>query len=319
MKRKFVKTICLFCLSFALAKSSIGQSNFSTKEFWSVVQLNYDYNQMDAGMRAALLEIAKNETNSLTDGMAMLENMSKDSVVQDKIFLNLYTMYPQKNSENLRMVLGTMSGRYSLGNPVADYIYRRYSNDVRAQKIIEENRRKLIEENKKNAMIAEKKRKMEEWRMESAEADMKNRQLEEKKKELRKEWESNIGDTKTALSQDLMGWNVMYGSSYPHWIFSVNNRNTTPPKLLKLRGDNVWGKFLESEGIQQPERASFEVIVSFVVNAEGNTENEHIELSEGEPYDSKAIEIIKKTSGKWKPAKAGRHNTNYVLCLPVFF
>lgn len=141
------------------------QQPISVKKFWNAVSLNYEYKQMDAGMRSWLHSFAENKTGSYTGAVALLENIEKEYLFQDKVFLDLYCN-SSNSKENLKMLLGHLCGRFSLGNPVADYIFNKYSDNPIAKKIIvkkiAEEKERIIQEERRVIHQIEKERVQEE-------------------------------------------------------------------------------------------------------------------------------------------------------------
>ncbi|HMI79961.1 MAG TPA: energy transducer TonB, partial [Ferruginibacter sp.] len=132
--------LCCLCLVFGGVTNA--QRPLIIKKFWNAVASNYEYKQMDAGMRSWLHSQAERETGTFTGALALLKNIEKEYTFQDKVFLALYCQ-GQKNKENLRMLLMNMCGSFSIGNPAADFVFLKYLNDPIAKKIIE---KQLLEE-----------------------------------------------------------------------------------------------------------------------------------------------------------------------------
>ncbi len=144
------KTLALCCLCLMFGGVINAQRPLVVKKFWNAVALNYEYRQMDPGMRSWLHSMAEKETGSFTGALVLLKNIKNEYTLQDKVFLAVYCQSP-KNKENLRMLLGNMCGSFSIGNSAADFIFSKYSNDPRIKEIIEkelseEKERKIQEE-----------------------------------------------------------------------------------------------------------------------------------------------------------------------------
>ncbi len=150
---KNTKTILIFCVISMWPSFLFGQTP-STKEFWNAVQLNYNLDQIPTQLKARLFQIAIQETNSQTLALEKLETMSKNAKFQDAIFLWIYT-HNHNSKEWLRFNLGKLCGSYSMGNPIGDYVFAKYSNDQRALKIIAE----LAKENELEDEAKEKEQK----------------------------------------------------------------------------------------------------------------------------------------------------------------
>lgn len=120
------------------------------KTFWNDVKLRQEHNIMPSGINAWLAEIAMQvSNNSYSEASALLENIHQDKVFQDQIFLDAYCRN-HYSKENLRMILAHMCGKYTVANPISDYIFDNYSTDERAIKRIENfERQEIIERQEK--------------------------------------------------------------------------------------------------------------------------------------------------------------------------
>ncbi len=148
MKKFFV--FCCFCVVFI--NQVFCQSQPPIKQFWKEVAFRYQYKELSAGMRSWLHSMAEEESKSYTGAMALLENLINETAFQNKMIRTIYV--GNQNRENLRMILGAMCGKFSLGNEVADYFTAKYAQDPNVQKEIA----KRSEVQKKEKMIEEKKK-----------------------------------------------------------------------------------------------------------------------------------------------------------------
>ena len=253
----------MFIMLFGGTTNSQAQTTLKT--FWHNVSINYKYNQMNAGMRAYIMSIAHRETSSYTQAMALLENIKNETVFQDKIFLTMYV--GNRNKEGLRVLLSSMCGSYVVGNPIADYVFAKYSKDPRAIKMINAN--KIALETEKKKQLAKQKEELEKEELEKKKIEIERRK-QEIEDSLQEENTKRIGEIK-------------------------------PPEFALGR----WNKFIDST-LQYPDTAynrgiGGTVEVQFTVDTLGNVTNaKAINNVIGYGLEEEAVRVINLT--KWKPA-----------------
>lgn len=89
-----------------------------------------------------------------------------------------------------------------------------------------------------------------------------------------------------------------------------------PDGINKFRGEVV--KRIDLTGYKWDK--GFQLVVDFVVNAEGNISDIHLEQSSGvKEFDNRIIDGIKSIRKKWSPAKVGGIPVSYRFRLPLSF
>lgn len=260
-----MKKIIIFVSVFIMLISAKAQNN-SLKFFWEKVNARYSYNQLSLGMKSWLYSMAEKKTKSYTKALALLENIKSDASFQDEIFLEIYTTN-YKSKEQIRLLLGNMCGSFSIGNPVADWVFEKYKKDPRA-----------IQKIKINNELAEKRRDLEL----ANELREKRIQEEENKRVALEERKKEIADSIEKEEIERTG-------------------EITPPEFSL----GSWNKFIDST-LKYPTNASKSGIggvvqVQFTVDTLGNVINAKA-ISEpiGYGLEEEAVRVINLT--KWKPA-----------------
>jgi len=84
-------------------------------------------------------------------------------------------------------------------------------------------------------------------------------------------------------------------------------------------GQKVYDKFL-SKNLKWPDRidAQGKVIISFITENDGHLTGFKVERSVGNPFDSQALRVIKK-SPKWIPGKQNGKTVRVKYSLPINF
>ncbi len=96
-------------------------------DFWDGVGLRFENHQIKEGMRSWIYEVtAKGNNNTHEEILKSIYNLKTNPALQEKIFHTAF-QFCNKEKETLRIMLSNMCGSYSLGNAVADYVYKNYS------------------------------------------------------------------------------------------------------------------------------------------------------------------------------------------------
>lgn len=152
MKRSFA-----FCyLYLSLVQSAFCQDQAFLKVFWNNVYSRYHYKEMTAGMSSWLYQLAEKQTGKYSEAKALLGQIQQNTNFQNEIFLSVYVQ-EGGNKEYVRLIFANLCGSFSIGNPVADYVCLKYSNDPLAKKIIaqkkEESKSLKKEEKVKDSVV----------------------------------------------------------------------------------------------------------------------------------------------------------------------
>lgn len=283
------------------------QGNQST--FWNQVETRYQNKTMASGMRAWVYEIAQKNTGSVSGALAALETLSTNRTLQDVICLTLY-VNNYNNRESLRVMFASLCGNYSLGNPMADYVFTKYATDARAKKRIQEGLVKAREQEKKET---DRKKKDE------AETQRQHNELVEgQRKRMLEIAADKKNDSLIALAEVFE--HMVDGGEITGWRFDQNpvlkwNRTYSE------RGVSRWGDhqedFLKRPSTAESQRGS--VVVSFTITESGEVDSAKVLVSLSPEYDNAALAVIEATSGNWKPAVLNKRKVPCSLMLSVYF
>lgn len=121
--------ILLICIASNHAQAQNNQSFLS--KFWESSDYRVTNKLMSEVSRSIYFNLTRKyyPDKSFEALVSKIENIRKDSKLQDYLLLKFLETYG--NGELLRLQLANVSGSQIMGNKVADYIVKRYSNDKR--------------------------------------------------------------------------------------------------------------------------------------------------------------------------------------------
>ena len=276
---------CTFCI--LLNCITYSQNPPVVTKFWNLVAEKYNYHLMNAGMKSWLLTLAQKKSVSYSSAIGILENLKNEYSFQNYVFTELYVKSP-KNKENIRMILGSMCGSFSIGNPVADYVIQKYSHDPKAQKKIKD---RTEEANKQAALEAKREQEQETIRQNQEKEEKERQQKEEERKKIEEQEEKNSINVyapqfKTGNFNNFISKNLYY-----------------PDSSVKYNRYGV-------------------ITVRFTIDTIGNVINaKAVSNWIGYGLEEEALRVINLSSGKWIPAKKENTQTpiNYSTRINIHF
>jgi hypothetical protein len=323
-RKQLLLRYCCLLLLFLLSLPAYSQSHNQTREFWQNVSYRYNTQQMNAGVRAWLGQSALRSKGSHTEALAILENLPNETSFQNSLLQDVYISY-HKEKELMRLILYNLCGSYRLANPMSDLIISKYSKDPETVAIIKRNeqaRKKEAEEaNRKEQMRLQQERMDDSLRQVERENEQRIRNSLRAERQKQKTLDSLINVADYYVSNiDQRSVRQSYSNNRTYYCPELKWKGM--PWIYKS-GTTFWERY-QQQHLQLPPVELLKqgyVFVSFIIDSIGAVREVNVVKGMDSVHDRAAVDVVKSTSGKWKPAyyKSTNSLRKYPLDQEVLF